>query len=425
MTDATTPQGLSPEHLRTLYEITGAMNSSLEFDDVLNNVMDSVMTLTKAQRGFLMIAGDDGELRVLVSKGLDDQTIEREGFSTTVVKQVVESCQALLTNNAQFDDRYQASESIILRGLRAILCAPMLVKGRLVGVVYVDSAMRAGSFSSADLELLSAVAGQAGIALENARLYAVAVEKGRMERELQMASEIQQALLPQRMPQVPGYEVAAVWRAAHETAGDFYDTFHLDEERFAVVIGDVSDKGAPAALFMAVARTMIRSTVHVGLSPLDAIQRTNDLLLQDADSGMFVTVYHSHFQRGGHSVHVNAGHNPPLFYRRADHIVEELPRGGRALGWFPDLPLQTVELALQPGDVIVYYTDGLTDAEDDQRQSYGLGRLMRAVQRSAHLPPQALLDAIMEDVDRFSNGVLPFDDITVFVVCYTGAAVTG
>ncbi|MFW5771920.1 MAG: PP2C family protein-serine/threonine phosphatase [Phototrophicaceae bacterium] len=423
MPDPAAPQGLSPEHLRTLYEITGAMNSSLEFDEVLNNVMDSVMALTKAQRGFLMIAGDDGELRVLVSKGLDDQTIEREGFSTTVVRQVVETRQPLLTNNAQFDDRYQASESIILRGLRAILCAPMLVKGRLVGVVYVDSAMRAGSFSSADLELLNAVAGQAGIALENARLYAVAVEKGRMERELQMASEIQQALLPQHMPEVPGYEVAALWRAARETAGDFYDAFCLDDDRFAVVIGDVSDKGAPAALFMAVVRTMIRSTAHAGLSPLNAIQRTNDLLLQDADSGMFVTVYHSHFEAGGHSIHVNGGHNPPIFFRRIDHVVEDLPRGGRALGWFPDLPLQAVEISLTPGDVIVYYTDGLIEAEDEQRQPYGLRRLKRALQRNAHLPPQELLDAIMQDVDAFRDGVAPFDDITVVVVRFTGSQV--
>lgn len=420
MPDPAAPQGLSPEHLRTLYEITGTMNSSLEFDEVLNNVMDSVMALTKAQRGFLMIAGDDGELRVLVSKGLDDQTIEREGFSTTIVRQVVESCQPLLTNNAQFDTRYQASESIILRGLRAILCAPMLVKGRLVGVVYVDSALRAGSFSSADLELMSAVAGQAGIALENARLYAVAVEKGRMERELQMASEIQQALLPQRMPEVPGYEVAALWRAAHETAGDFYDTFYLGDDRFAVVIGDVSDKGAPAALFMGVVRTMIRSTAHVGLPPTDVLQRTNDMLLQDADSGMFVTVYHSHFTVGGHSVHVNAGHNPPLLYRRAAATVEEMPRGGRALGWFPDLPLEAVEINMQAGDVIVYFTDGLIEAEDAERQPYGLKRLMRMVQRCAQHPAQELLAAIMQDVDAFRNGVAPFDDITVVVVRCTG-----
>ena len=131
-----------------------------------------------------------------------------DAYSTTIVNQVVETRQALLTNNAQYDDRYKAGQSIILRGLRAILCAPMLTKERLVGVVYVDTSMRSGMFSEADRELLMAVAGQAAIAIENARLYGVAVEKGRLERELQVAREMQEALIPGQLPDYPGM----IWR---------------------------------------------------------------------------------------------------------------------------------------------------------------------------------------------------------------------
>ena len=130
-----------------------------------------------------------------------------------------------------------------MKGLRAILCAPMLVKDRLVGVVYVDTSIRTGSFKESDLFLLSAVAGQAAVAIENARLYRVAVEKGRMERELQMAREIQELLLPRRMPQLPGYEIAARWQSAREVAGDFYDVFALSDDYVGLVIADVSDKG--------------------------------------------------------------------------------------------------------------------------------------------------------------------------------------
>ena len=172
----------------------------------------------------------------------------RKPYSTTIVNQVVETHQPLLTNNAQFDTRYKAGQSIIMKGLRAILCAPMLVKDRLVGVVYVDTSIRTGTFKESDLFLLSAVAGQAAIAIENARLYGVAVEKGRMERELQMARDIQQSLLPRRMPQLPGYEIAARWQSAREVAGDFYDVFALPDDTLGLVIADVSDKGAPAAL---------------------------------------------------------------------------------------------------------------------------------------------------------------------------------
>jgi phosphoserine phosphatase RsbU/P len=420
MADQPVAQSLEPKHLRTLYEITGTMNSSLDFDEVLNNVMDSVMRVTNAERGFLMIADEAGELRTLVIKGVDGATLDAEGYSTTIVREVVRSRLPLLTNNAQFDTRYQPGKSIIMRGLRAILCAPMIVKGRLVGVVYVDTSMKAGTFSESDRDLMSAVAGQAGIALENARLYGVAVEKGRMEKELQMAREIQQGLMPRVMPSVPGYEISPLWEAARETAGDFYDAFGLGEDRFGVVIADVSDKGAGAALFMAVARTMIRSNAHVGLSPMETIGRTNDLILEDAKAGMFVTIYHSHFYADGRSVHVNAGHNPPLLYRQSTRTLEYLPRGGRAVGWFPDNPLRELHIDLSPGDVIIYYTDGITEAENPQRAAYGEARLEKIIEANATSSAEDILGAIVNDVEAFCAGAPPFDDMTLVVVRYLG-----
>lgn len=421
MTDQPIPEDLSPEHLRTLYEITGTMNSSLNFDEALNNVLDSIINVMKAQRGFLMIADPDtDELRVLIVKGVDGQTLEEEGYSTTIVNQVVTTREPLLTNNAQFDTRFQAGQSIIMRGLRAILCAPMMVKNRLVGVVYVDTSMRSGNFSDADRNLMAAVAGQAAVALENARLYTVAVEKGRMERELQMAREIQQGLLPHTLPQLRGYEVTASWQAAREVAGDFYDAFLLDDNRMGIVVADVSDKGAPAALFMAVARTMIRSHAHAGLSPVDIIRRTNDLILEDAESGMFVTVYHSHFAENGESFHVNAGHNPPLLYRNRSNSCEYMPIGGRAVGWFPDNPVSKLQVQLEAGDVIVYYTDGLTEAENPRKDQYGEDRLAKTLLTCANQSAQVILDTLLQDVEVFCDGEPPFDDLTVLIVKYLG-----
>ena len=419
MTDQAASQSLDPRHLRTLYEITGTMNSSLDFDVVLNHVMDSVIEITKAQRGFLMIT-DENELRTVVIKGADGATLDKEGYSTTIVREVVTSRQTLLTNNAQYDSRFSAGQSIIMRGLRAILCAPMIVQGRVVGVVYVDTSLGAGNFSDSDRDLLSAVAGQAGIAIENARLYTVAVEKGRMEKELQMAREIQESLLPHTMPQIPGYEIAPLWKAARETAGDFYDVFALSEEKFGCVVADVSDKGAGAALFMAVARTMIRSHAHMGLAPVETISRTNDLILEDAESGMFVTIFHSHFYSNGHSLHVNAGHNPPLLYRHDSGSLEYMPRGGRAVGWFPDNPLEEIVLELDPGDIIIYYTDGVTEAENPKGDPYGEDRLEKIVAANADSSADVLLRKIIDDVDEFCDGAPPFDDITIVVVRYVG-----
>lgn len=421
MSTLPTPVNLGPEHMLTLYQITGILNSSLEFDEVLTNSMDAIMQVTKAQRGFLMVANDEAsKLEVHVSRGIDGQTIAEEGYSTTIVNQVAETRQPILTNNAQHDNRFTPGQSIIMRGLRAILCAPMLVQDRLVGVVYVDTAMRSGTFNEQDRDLLNAIAGLAARAIENARLYRVAVIKGRLERELQMASEIQRGLLP-RVPPIKGFEVAPRWQAAREVAGDFYDIFKLDDDTFSVVIADVSDKGASAALFMAVARTYIRSHVASGLGPTDTIYRTNELILVDAESGMFVTVYHSLFNYDGASVHVNAGHNPPLYYRHATREITFMPKGGRAIGWFPDIPVREVRLELEPGDVIVYYTDGLTDAENPRGEFYGESRLVRALTEVAgRRSASEILDHIIKSVDEFCEGAPPFDDLTMVIVRYTG-----
>ncbi len=412
---------LGPEHLTTLYNFSLNMNSSLDFNTVLNNFMDSVMDITKAQRGFVMIdENETGELRVIVARGLDDDALEEEGYSTTIVDEVVRTRQPLLTNNAQFDTRYQAGESIIMRGLRAILCAPMVVQSRLLGAVYVDTAMRSGTFTPADLGLLNAVCGLAGTAIENARLYKVAVEKGRMERELQMARDIQQGLLPSQMPAAVGYEITARWRAAREVAGDFYDAFTLADGSLGVVIADVSDKGAPAAMFMAVARTMIRSHAHSGISPVDTLARTNDLILQDADSGMFVTVYHSIFNPNGKTIHVNAGHNPPLLFRYKTRKMAFLPQGGRAIGWFPDNPLEAGKVSLKPGDLLIYYTDGLTEAENPQGEFFGENGLEETISECYEMPIDEMGDYILQKVDEFVAGAPPFDDLTLVLVRYTG-----
>src|SRR6185369_3530028 len=264
-------------------------------------------------------------------------------------------------------------------------------------------------------DLLSAIANQAGITLENSRLYTVAVEKGRLEHELHLAREIQQGLLPRRKPELPGYEVEAVWQSAREMAGDFYDYFTLNEQSFGVVIADVSDKGAPSALFMAVARSMIRSYAYAGLPPRETLSQTNDLILDDAESGMFVTVYHSVFYQDGLSININAGHNPPVLFRAASGKASLMPQGGRAIGWFPHNPLSEVELKLEAGDVIVYYTDGLTDAENPNRENFGEARLCRVVEEAAGAPAADVLQHILHAVEQFGQGIPPFDDLTLMV----------
>ena len=419
-----TPPMANPAHLATLYEITRELNSSLDLDTVLEHIMDRVIDVTGAERGFLMLRDqDDGELDFKVARGLNRNDLTSPEFqvSTTITRKVEQTRAPLLTDNAQFDDRFTRGESIMVLGLRSILCVPIMIKDRLIGLVYVDNRLQSGLFNEGHRDLLAAFASQAGIAIENARLYQVAVEKGRMEKELQMARDIQRGLLPRTLPPIPGYEIAADWRSAREVAGDFYDCFPLDGGEFGVVVADVSDKGAPAAIFMAVARSLLRGAAMLADSPEAMLRQANRTILSDTQSGMFVTVYYTILQPNGRIIGVNAGHNCPLLYRVRQGTHEFLPRGGRPLGWFEDLPVAPLPYKLEPGDVLVIYTDGLTEAEDILGRPYGEDRLVEAVRSAGDQPAEVIMARILDSMEVFRGAAPPFDDTTLFVVRYTGA----
>lgn len=411
------------DFLETLYETTRYLNSSLDLEEVLDNVIDRVVEVTGAERGFLMLFDQDtGELRFQVARGMDRQDLETPEFevSTTIVNEVLKSREPLLTFNAQYDDRLEGGSSIVAKGLRSILCVPITVRDRMIGLVYVDNRLKAGIFNETHRDLLAAFASQAGFAIENARLYRMAVDRGRMQRELEMARNIQQGLLPAHFDPLPGYEVAFDWQSAHEVAGDFYDCFMLDEDSMGIVTADVSDKGAAAAIFMAVARSLFRGNAIAAKSPVEAVQMTNRLLLEDSTGGMFVTLYYAVFNDNGYMQGINAGHNLPAIYRAAEGTVEFLPKGGTPLGWFETVPLILREWQLAPGDVVVFYTDGLTEAENLQKQAYGEARLLEIIQQNATLSAHEIKQALLDSVRAFQGAAPPFDDLTLVVVRYTG-----
>ncbi len=411
------------DFLQTLYETTRYLNSSLDLAEVLDNVIDRVVEVTGAERGFLMLFDPHtDELRFQVARGMDRQELETPEFevSTTIINEVLKTHEPLLTFNAEYDDRLEGGSSIVAKGLRSILCVPITVRDRMIGLVYLDNRLKAGTFNDTHRDLLAAFASQAGFAIENARLYKVAVEQGRMQRELEMARHIQQGLLPAHFDPLPGYEVAFDWQSAREVAGDFYDCFMLSDEQMGIVTADVSDKGAAAAIFMAVARSLFRGNAIAAKSPIEAVQMTNRLLLEDSTGGMFVTLYYAVFDSQGYMQGINAGHNLPAIYRAADQSVDFLPKGGTPLGWFETVPLTLHEWQLSPGDVVVFYTDGLTEAENLQKQAYGEDLLLQTIYEHANQPADEVLEAILDSVSRFQGAAPPFDDLTLVVVRYNG-----
>jgi sigma-B regulation protein RsbU (phosphoserine phosphatase) len=411
----------SEDRLALLCRVSQTFNSSLDLDEVLNRVMDEVIAAVQAERGFLMLREPDGRLVFRVARGMDHETIDDPQFqvSRSVVERVAHEGKPVLTSDAQADDRFRMRASIMSLGLRSILCVPLALKDTILGVVYVDNRLQRGLFVQDDLELLSAIASSAAVAIENARLYRVAVEKGRMERELQMAREVQNSLLPRETPQVPGWEFATRWRPAHEVAGDYYDFIPGHGGQLGVVIGDVSDKGMHSALFMAVTRSIVRASVSHASAPVEGIVNANRLIWDDSMGSMFVTLFYALLRpEVGVITYVNAGHNPPLLYRQSsaeEETLTQLMPTGVALGILEGFPYEERTVRLEPGDFVVLYTDGVTDATRVDRQRFGTDRLRRVVLENTLASAAEMVTAVENAVGEFAGSAPQFDDMAILV----------
>jgi sigma-B regulation protein RsbU (phosphoserine phosphatase) len=422
-----------PARLALLYRVSQAFNSTLDLDQVLDTVMDEVIASVRAERGFLMLREPDGHLTFRAARGMDQHTLAQPEFQVSrgIVERVAKEGRPLLTSNAMDDDRLSGRESINILGLRAVLCVPLVLKGTAIGVVYVDNRLRAGIFSPADMELLAAIAANAAVAIENARLYQVAVEKGRLERELQVARDVQTSLLPRGTPQVPGWEFAAHWQPAREVAGDFYDFVPLSGDlakcqeslqgpghpRLGIVIADVADKGMPAALFMALTRSTVRASLISAATPAAGLAHANRLICADAAEGMFVTLFYAELDpKTAQLTYVNCGHNPPVFYQAASGELTRLMPTGIVLGVEEDTTLEEKTIRLEPGDLVVMYTDGFTEAIDKASEQFGEGRLQAVVRENSRRPPAEIIAALQEALAAFAGTLPPFDDRTIVVI---------
>jgi serine phosphatase RsbU (regulator of sigma subunit)/putative methionine-R-sulfoxide reductase with GAF domain len=299
------------------------------------------------------------------------------------------------------------------------LALPLITRGELVGIMGVDHAHPARGLSGRWLSLLTGIASQASMAVENARLLQQAAERERMRQELEVAERIQVSFLPERCPHLQGWQFSAIWRPAREVGGDFYDFIPLSgasNERLGLVMADVADKGVPAALFMALSRSLVRTMTIDGRPPGAAIARANDLILADARSDLFVTLFYAIVETGsGDIAYVNAGHVPPLIVR-SDGMTEELLPSGMALGVLAGIEIAERRVSLEPGEALILYTDGVVEASNSQQRLFGRERLAETVRAQRTRPAQELAEAIDAAVTSFSGDAPQSDDFTLLVV---------
>lgn len=414
----------SGDRFALLYQLSQTFNSSLDLSMVLDRVIDEVLKALKAERGFIALWNENGVLEFRSARGLDKITIDQPEFeiSRGVVEEVAKSGKGVSISDAQSDDRFRTRRSVLNLNLRSILCAPLKLKENILGVIYIDNRMIAGIFTEKDLELLNAIASSAVIAIENARLYEVAVEKGRMERELQMAYRVQSNLIPGEVPQIPGWEFAACWQPARQVSGDYYDIIPDSKVRLKFVIADVTDKGMPAALFMAMTRSIVRASIINSESLAEGITRANHLICTDSTLSMPVTLFTCQVNlETGQLIYVNAGHNPPLHFMAEEGKFVNLTRTGMFLGFEEEAEFQQESIQLKPGDLVVCYTDGVLDAVNSQWEAFEMDRFLAVLDENVSVSAKELLGALQGAVGEFIGDVLPYDDLTLLIIKRVGA----
>lgn len=418
------------QNLARFLEVNRAFRSSLTPDDVLRMIVDAAIEMTSAERGFLMLKNEAGELEFKVARDRSRNSLpgNRFAMSRSVAQKAVRQNRSVIINDRSEGSSVSTAESMVNLDLRSIICIPLhrfrfserigatsLHKREVMGVLYVDSRVVRGALSSASIQLLESLSFEAAKCLDSVRLMGEEKEKQKLEHELAMAREVQSALLPTIFRQFDGFEVAARSIPCREVGGDFYDLIALEDGRVAFVLGDVSGKGISAALLAAMAQGGTQTQLSIGLTLAEAITNLNRLIVQKSTGNRFITLFCGMLDREGNFSYVNAGHNPPIL-ARSNGRVELLSTKSLVLGAFDFAEYEPKYTSVRAGDAIVMFTDGVTEAVNGSSEMFGDERLEQLVRTSVASSAERMRDRILEEVLAFTRGLPQGDDITLLAV---------
>ncbi len=406
------------ELLGLISKVGVALLSSTGLDETLNQVASLVFEAVPAERCVIMLRDDENggvmNIRVARIRG-KDEVIEEVRISRTVMDEVLKNGKSVLTADAQHDPRF-ASQTIALSGIRSVLAVPLSVDERNVfGLIYADSPTYEATFSEEHLNILTTLASVASIRVENATLLEERLERERMERELELATEIQQRFQPAGPPELHGYEFQGISFSCYEIGGDYYDFIETHDGRLVIALGDVSGKGTAAALLM----SSLHAAVHAQISARSTLDETilsvNRYLAENTPANRFVTLFAAELDpTTGTMRYINAGHNPPLV-GRVDGSVEQLASGGFPLGIIPTAEFDVGEISLSPGEVLVVYSDGVSEATNPEGEEFGLDRLANVIKANIGLSAAGIRDRVESALSSFTRNAPANDDITLVI----------
>ena len=416
--------------IAALLEGLRALGAGRVLDDVLAMVLDSAIEVGGAERGFIMLAApgtselefkmgrSKGRLRLSGSSFATSRKIPEEVFRTGEARAVPDMLDGELANVHMGTVRLgiRSVLSVPLRLVRYVDRAEAIGEERRIGVLYLDSREKGTLLSNSTRAALDTLATEAAVAIENARLYRETMEKARMEQEMRIAAEIQQALLPKSGRTGSYFKVAAASLPCRSIGGDFYDYVDLPDGALGFALGDVAGKGPPAALLSAMMQGMFAAQAATSDDPAKTIGRVNLALYRRGIESRFVTLMYGALQPNGRLTYCNAGHNPPLIVGRDGGGVRRLEAGGPIVGLFEAAIFEEETVTLTPGDWLIVFSDGVSEALSAAGEEYGEERILAVVNRNRAVEPPDMLEAMFSDVREFAKGAAQSDDITAMVL---------
>ena len=416
-----------------LLEGLRALSSARVLDDVLVLVMDSAIAVSGAERGFIMLANADGALELKLARARGRRTLPGSGFETSrkIPEEVFRTGRTRIEADLLDGDLANVHVGTVALGIRHVLCVPLRLmrfsdavdaapaggeRQQRIGVLYLDSRDKAKLLSPGTEGALETLANEAAVAIQNAELYRAALENAKLERELQTAAEIQQALLPKRQRSGVFFEAAAATLPCRSIGGDFFDYIDRPDGALAFALGDVAGKGPPAALLAALMQGSLAAEGCVGVGPAATMTTVNTALVRRGVQGRFVTLFYAVLYPDGRLVYCNAGHNAPVLVTASG--VSRLDTGGMVVGLFDGVPFEEGTAILQPADYVVLFSDGVSEAMNGDEEEYGDDRLLECLADTTGSACEPRLQEILASVERFTAGAPQHDDVTAMVVTY-------
>jgi len=409
------------KRLSTLIEVNALISSTLNLDQILENVMSISKQVMNADASSLMLIDEKtNELVYQVALGAVGEKLKQEfrlkmgqGIAGTVAQ---EGKPLLLDDVYTHPKFHRAHDDATGYRTRSMITVPLKVGERITGVAQVINRLDNSPFDQDDLELFIALCSLAAISIENAKMHKSLMEKQRLVKDMEFARTVQESFLPQKTPEITNYRFSSHYTPAQEVGGDFYDFIRLDRNRTGIVIGDVSGKGVPAALYMAKLGSDLRTLAFTEKDPATALERMNDLLAERSRRGMFATLLYIELDSPTGKLTIsNAGHLPPIIKKADGSVMRLSTAGGSPIGILMGMKFGQETALLGQGDTVILYTDGIIEAMNAREELYGYERFEALIGKSPS-DPEGLKSAIIEEVNRFTGLSPQHDDMTL--VCF-------